>query len=58
MNSTEPQQIAEIQKDSKDFETLLDVFRTLLEWQEDLERNKEEKDGCGNHQSDFVGSTK
>jgi hypothetical protein len=33
-------QNGEIVLDSKDFEALVDVFRTLLEWSNDLERTK------------------
>ena len=44
--------------DFEDFETVLDVFRTLLKWSDELERNKESEDGCCHNQSDFVGSAK
>ena len=58
MNSEEIEQITEIQKDSENFETVLDVFRTLLKWSDDLEKNKDGNDGRCHHQPDFVGSTK
>lgn len=52
------QETPEKKLDSEDFETVLDVFRTLLKWSDDLEKNKEVKDGCCHNQSDFIGSTK
>lgn len=37
--------------DSEDFATLVEVFRTLLKWQEEKDRRMREKsDGCDHHQ--------
>ena len=38
-NKIRTYQNGEIVLDSEDFETLLDVFRTLLKWSKDLERS-------------------
>lgn len=42
MNTTETEQITEIKLDSDEFEGLLDVFRTLLQWEKELDGSKGE----------------
>ena len=47
----EGSEIDEIPSDSEDFATLVEVFRTLLKWQDEKDqRMREKSDGLNHHQ--------